>query len=260
MKITRIKLNCSEEAEMKRDISTDSALFYFKSPVVFSKAGRRIKMRGNSAAIFSSGYMQNFQPALGTKFCCDYVLFRMSAGDKQYLSASGIPIDEPIEVGDDYVVSGILRCMKAQSMRQNSANDEFMELSLRTIFIALNGSEEGVHEKDVPHLNKLRKLRDEIYSSPAEIWEADILAEKMGISRSYFHRIYLAAFGVTCRQDAIESRLQYAAELLRDNSLTLSEIAEKCGYESDSYFMRQFKQHKGCTPTEYRKKILESEE
>ena len=218
MKITRIKLNCSEEAEMKRDISTDSALFYFKSPVVFSKAGRRIKMRGNSAAIFSSGYMQNFQPALGTKFCCDYVLFRMSAGDKQYLSASGIPIDEPIEVGDDYVVSGILRCMKAQSMRQNSANDEFMELSLRTIFIALN------------------------------------------ISRSYFHRIYLAAFGVTCRQDAIESRLQYAAELLRDNSLTLSEIAEKCGYESDSYFMRQFKQHKGCTPTEYRKKILESEE
>ena len=128
MKVTRIKLNCSEESEIKQEISTDSAFFYFRSPMVFNKGGRRIKIRGKSAAIFSSGYMQNFQPALGTKFCCDYVLFRMSAGDKQYLTASGIPIDEPIEVGEDYVITEILRCMKAQSMRQNRSNAEFMEL------------------------------------------------------------------------------------------------------------------------------------
>ncbi|MBQ1519507.1 MAG: helix-turn-helix transcriptional regulator, partial [Ruminococcus sp.] len=34
---------------------------------------------------------------------------------------------------------------------------------------------------------------------------------------------------------------------------------ETCGYDSDAYFMRQFKQHKGFTPSEYRRRAVHSE-
>lgn len=257
MKITRIKLNCRDEAEMKNDIATDPVLFHFKSPVVFNKAGRRIKMKGSTAAVFTSGYMQNFQPASESGFCCDYVIFRMSAGDKQYLASCGLPLDEPIAVADDYIITELLRCMKAQSMHSNKDNAEFLELSMRMIFIALNESQSAESTRKVPHLAKLKRIREAIYAAPEKKWESDLLADEMDISRAYFHRIYLAAFGVTCRQDVIESRLQYAAELLRDKELTLSDVAEKCGYESDSYFMRQFKKHRGCTPTEYRMSLFQ---
>ncbi|HOR22293.1 MAG TPA: AraC family transcriptional regulator, partial [Ruminococcus sp.] len=74
---------------------------------------------------------------------------------------------------------------------------------------------------------------------------------------AYFHRIYRQAFGVTLRQDVIESRLIAAAELLETTDLSVSAIAERCGYFSDSYFMRQFRLHKGCTPTEYRRRAAE---
>ena len=46
----------------------------------------------------------------------------------------------------------------------------------------------------------------------------------------------------------------YAAELLRNTNDSITDIAIACGYENDTYFMRQFKQSKGCTPTEYRRR------
>ena len=78
-------------------------------------------------------------------------------------------------------------------------------------------------------------------------------------SRTYFHRLYFEAFGVTCRQDVIESRLLKAADLLKNTGKSVTEIAEACGYDSESYFMRQFKKHKECTPSEFRRRINSGE-
>ncbi|HOC33408.1 MAG TPA: AraC family transcriptional regulator, partial [Ruminococcus flavefaciens] len=108
----------------------------------------------------------------------------------------------------------------------------------------------------IPRYNELKAIRDAIYDEPMTHWSAEEISEDMGISRPYFHRLYLSAFGVTCRQDIIESRLIYASELLRTTDMSISAVAETCGYDSDAYFMRQFKQHKGCTPSEYRRRTV----
>jgi AraC-like DNA-binding protein len=86
------------------------------------------------------------------------------------------------------------------------------------------------------------------------------MCDEMRISRTYFHRLWFAAFGVTCRQDVIESRLLRAAELLKNTDKSVYEIAVDCGYDSESYFMRQFKKHKNCTPSEFRRRALSGEE
>lgn len=111
-------------------------------------------------------------------------------------------------------------------------------------------------EKDVPRYPQLKEIRREMYDDPVENLSVDKLCRRLAVSRTYFHRIYMAAFGVTFRQDAIKSRLSYACRLLLETELSVGMIAEKCGYESESYFMRQFRQHMGCTPSEYRRKQL----
>ena len=158
---------------------------------------------------------------------------------------------------DDFVISGLLKIMSANSVRKSRQHSEFMELSMKMLLIALSeAANNEIHEKymDIPRYGELKAIRDAIYDDPVNHWSAEDISEDMGISRPYFHRLYQAAFGVTCLQDIIESRLIYAAELLRNTNLSVSEIAEKCGYDSDAYFMRQFKQHKGCTPSEYRRR------
>ena len=86
-------------------------------------------------------------------------------------------------------------------------------------------------------------------------WSVDDICYNLNISKTYFHRLYREAFGVTCIQDVIRSRIDYACELLKNTDLSISRISEKCGYENDSYFMRQFRQYKYCTPSEYRQKV-----
>ena len=64
--------------------------------------------------------------------------------------------------------------------------------------------------------------------------------------------------GMTPTQYVNRIRVQHAAMLLRDGSLTLPDIAEACGMENLSYFHRLFRQQYGCTPDAYRKRHQKS--
>ena len=75
----------------------------------------------------------------------------------------------------------------------------------------------------------------------------------MGISRPYFHKIYLAAFGTTCTQDVIQSRIACSKRLLETTEDPIAVVSQQSGFETDVYFMRQFKRHVGMTPTAYRR-------
>ena len=44
-----------------------------------------------------------------------------------------------------------------------------------------------------------------------------------------------------------------AKKLLSGTPLSVTEIAEKCGYSSYVYFAKQFRKNTGMTPSDYRK-------
>ena len=46
-------------------------------------------------------------------------------------------------------------------------------------------------------------------------------------------------------------RVDQSKLLLRDTSLSVSEIAGKCGFENVYYFSRMFKKRQGVSPSEY---------
>lgn len=51
-------------------------------------------------------------------------------------------------------------------------------------------------------------------------------------------------------------RFEYAKEYLSCGYYTIAEIAEKCGFEDVSYFVRFFKKQAGITPGEFKKQFL----
>jgi len=258
MKITKIILGSRRTGNVCGERNDDYCLYLFRTPVVFDLSGTEKVCTGSSAVLFTGGKQQYFRPQDGRTMKFDIVQFRPSSSDKQYAASMNIPFDEPVELGDDFVIASLIKSMKVRSGISGRRNSEFMELAMRMILICMGdmctAEQTAQPVRDVPMYHRFKELREEIYDDPMRTWSVDELCSELDISRTYFHRIYLSAFGVTFLQDVIESRLVYAEELLSETELSVSAVAEQCGYDSDSYFMRQFKQHRGCTPTEYRRK------
>jgi AraC-like DNA-binding protein len=78
------------------------------------------------------------------------------------------------------------------------------------------------------------------------------MAEKAGISKDYFSRIFKNLTGMNYSKWLNMIRLEKATELLTQNDMTLTEVAMLSGFQSIPSFNRVFREEKGMAPGEYR--------
>ncbi len=78
------------------------------------------------------------------------------------------------------------------------------------------------------------------------------LAEKFGLSNSYFSTQFKNVFSVSPTDYFTELRIKKAMRLLLDTTLPIYKIADMTGYEDTNYFIRVFKKKTNITPAEYR--------
>ena len=76
----------------------------------------------------------------------------------------------------------------------------------------------------------------------------DALARLSNMSMTNFRREWKRQYAETPLQYRDGIRLYYALEYLESGYYSISEIAEKCGFEDVSYFVRFFKKKMGVTP------------
>jgi signal transduction histidine kinase/ligand-binding sensor domain-containing protein/DNA-binding response OmpR family regulator len=81
--------------------------------------------------------------------------------------------------------------------------------------------------------------------------DVEMIAEKMNMSRPTLYRKIKAISDLTPNELIRISRLKKAAEFITEGKLTLSEISEKVGFSSQSYFSRSFSKQFEISPSEY---------
>lgn len=106
------------------------------------------------------------------------------------------------------------------------------------------------------YISIIRELHDNIYEEPQLKWNAADEAKKLRLSQSYFQHIYKKSTGISFNSDVISARIALAERLLVSTNLNVCEVAEKCGYTEQSYFMKLFKNKTGMTALEYKHKML----
>lgn len=84
----------------------------------------------------------------------------------------------------------------------------------------------------------------------------ETLSALFGYSPIYFHKLFKASTGKTLREYVEEKRIKAATALMLSTEMTLTQIAYKCGFSSQSYFNYAFKKKMGCPPREYAKSIF----
>ena len=82
-------------------------------------------------------------------------------------------------------------------------------------------------------------------------YNVEQLSTDMGMSRMNLYRKLQAITGQTPTEFIRTIRLKRAAQLLQDGKLNVSEVADRVGFSSSSYFTKCFKEQFGVLPTQY---------
>lgn len=111
-------------------------------------------------------------------------------------------------------------------------------------------------EQDSPadqNLQSLRQMLTFLSIHYPERIRLEQIAAAGGVCRSKCCELFRKYMGRTPNDYLNSYRLERAMELLRESNLSVTEIANACGFGSPSYFTELLTRQKGCTPTAFRK-------
>jgi len=91
-----------------------------------------------------------------------------------------------------------------------------------------------------------RRLRDD------EEVTVEAVTKELGYTRQYISGRFHRVTGRLLSHFLKEKRLEKAARLLRGGNLRVSQIARRCGFDSENYFRQQFRERYGMSPRQFR--------
>lgn len=108
------------------------------------------------------------------------------------------------------------------------------------------------YPKQQDHMRRFAELCAYINNHCTERLSVEDLASRAGFSVYHFSRLFKENTGMTCHNYLVARRIIYAKTLLVDDTIPITEIAMRSGFNSIATFNRLFKAQIGYTPTEYR--------
>ena len=138
-------------------------------------------------------------------------------------------------------VAQLLHHMIEQTMRITCPEEAEMLSDARADQIALI---HDVHEYLLQHLDEKITI--------------EMLSRQFHVNATTLKSVFKSVYGGSLAAHMKEHRMELAAKLLAETGLSVSEIAGRVGYDSQSKFTAAFKSSFGALPTEYRKGALKN--
>ena len=173
--------------------------------------------------------------------------------DRQPAIAADFHIrDKPMEGLIDLMVN------ESEASHPCAPYSETLARALATRFLLYGNSPDRTRNSSVEPLPPriFRRIRDRIEAELDTELSLASLAKESGYSRAHFLRMFRAAAGLTPHQYVLERRLSTAQQLLLESRMSLTDIALKSGFSSQTHMNDVFRKRLAVTPLEYRRENL----
>lgn len=115
---------------------------------------------------------------------------------------------------------------------------------------------DGIHynDKESRHIELVATLVEYINQHLAEDLSLSTLAEYVNYSEYYVGRIFKSVTNYTLTNYIIEKRISKAMSYLQTD-MSITEAAEKSGFNNYSYFYKTFRKYTGMNPADYKQQL-----
>lgn len=125
---------------------------------------------------------------------------------------------------------------------------EVIDSNIPRSFSQYPSSLRAAQDADVTY--KIKEFIEENYGSHLTL---DDIAGYVYLSRSYASSLFKEQTGCGIFEYLNAVRVDRACTMLRETSLSLADISQRCGFEDQSYFTRVFKKAMRLSPMQYRR-------
>ena len=100
-------------------------------------------------------------------------------------------------------------------------------------------------------VERVESLREKIQRNPAFEYDAKSVADDLGMSISKLNRVFRTMYATSLHSYVQDKRLEYAARLLQENDISISQAAQLSGYTNMSHFSKSFVKKYGVLPKDF---------
>ena len=156
-----------------------------------------------------------------------------------------------------------LLCAIAEEIQQKREGYEWMVyMKLTELFILIMRNKNLYLAKEKRQYlsakhKKVQEIADYLLKNYSKDISLDHLAEQFFVSKFYLSRIFKEVTGFAVTEYINIQRVKKAQEILVEEDLNITEVAEILGYESITYFEKVFKRYCGNSPLKFRKEVIQ---
>ena len=162
----------------------------------------------------------------------------------------------------DEVIRTLFDALKVATQNDDRQCVKALRLAIAVRQFGLRPAEErsaradqvSVRGRPVQALQKwrLKRVIDYIDASMSSKITSRDLAAVAGLSRMHFASQFRTATGLRPHEFLLQWRIRRAAELMRNTTMPIMEIALAVGFQTQAHFTTVFKRFAGCTPRNWR--------
>jgi AraC-like DNA-binding protein len=226
-----------------------------ETPGVVSVDGKGLKLREQDCLLIAPYQFHNYIDVEQDDLRWNFITFELMQG-QQWLQGMGhqvLKLDTRARAYWNEIVNFWM------SEDSNIRSEILPSLDRLLIHLRLSGIETGAVHGVAPSLvgqhEWITKVEGLIIQSIREGWNLEEVARRAKLSERHLRSRFEAAMGISLSEYRANYQLHRAISLMRDAQLSLSDVAELCGFNSLSSFSRFVRKRMEVSPRELRKQI-----
>ena len=227
------------------------AIHYFSTPFQYLRDGKFETGKKGDILINTPNYLIYHGPLNSAQSYIDDWIYIQGDDFEELLEKYPLPLNEAFGISEhNNFHKHAIRLYKEWRLRNKVGAEDMIDSIITEMIVSTYRS----YKKDISSNERqdgIAAVRQKIIENPTKNWTLKEMATLSGYSTSRFSELYCNRYNCSPKKDIINQRIMLAKELLISGELSVSNVADACGFKSIHYFSRYFKKATGYTPSEY---------